>query len=193
MKTYVLMVSKTFMKSHPRAGQPTLFAEKIWKGLPKNHPQDKTYTIYHTYPKLLKSGYWQIPITWRDDMLDDLFHPKIHTIRANYEYWSHVEEEVNAGRGILSLRQWTGKPYRSKQKEFARLTKMGVQKVDVTLVEMDVMGIKSNGLIVDQGGAARVIPYVARRDGLSTYDFIAWFNKGIVNGAIIHFTDFRYQ
>lgn len=57
---------------------------------------------------------------------------KIHTIRANYDLWKKRIDEVNAGEAVLSLRYWTGKPYNSKQQEFARLDKnsgIGVQKL----------------------------------------------------------------
>lgn len=42
---------------------------------------------------------------------------KIHTIRANYPLWEKRIKEVQEGRAVLSVRQWTGKPYRSKQVE----------------------------------------------------------------------------
>ena len=39
---------------------------------------------------------------------------KLHTIRANYPLWEKRIKEVQEGRAVLSIRQWTGKPYRSK-------------------------------------------------------------------------------
>ena len=105
---------------------------------------------------------------------------KIHTIRGSYDHWAHVAEEVNAGRGVLSLRQWTGKPYNSKQEEFLRLEKMGVQKISI-----------GSSLWVD-GEERDDIVNLASHDGLSQEDFDAWFKKPLINGAIIHFTDHRY-
>ena len=58
---------------------------------------------------------------------------KIHTIRANYPLWEKRIKEVQEGRAALSIRQWTGKPYRSKQVEIAMLTAengVGVQKLE---------------------------------------------------------------
>ena len=48
---------------------------------------------------------------------------KIHTIRGNFPLWEKRLKEVQEGRAVLSVRQWTGVPYRSPQKELRRLTK----------------------------------------------------------------------
>lgn len=37
---------------------------------------------------------------------------KIHTIRANYPLWEKRIKEVQDGRAVLSIRQWTGKRLR---------------------------------------------------------------------------------
>jgi len=39
---------------------------------------------------------------------------KIHTIRADYDYWERYDGKE------CSFRIWTGKPYRSPQREFFR-------------------------------------------------------------------------
>ena len=174
MKTYVLRISKEFMSTHPKKGQPTNFREKILKcgvGFQVAHDSVSGYTV-HSRP-------W--PIMMADDII-----PKIHTIRENYEYWSRVAMEVNAGRAILSLRQWEGKPYRSKcgqAQEFLHLTKMGVQRATVFKTK-DFCYI---------GGQTCFNQLVSANDGLSHEDFNAWFVKGMDNGAVIHFTDYRYK
>lgn len=179
MKTYYIMISKQFMKGHPRAGEPTHFREKI---------------------------------EWAVVQSEE--HGKIHTMRENYEHWAHVAEEVNAGRGILSLRQWTGSPYNyqqdgSKQKEFLQLTKIGVQRVSITKVQgfrltSDDIPICFDHTVFIDGKLYMGVPIVAgsdvskhannlpKNDGLSLPDFRAWFRKPLINGAIIHFTQFRY-
>ena len=48
---------------------------------------------------------------------------KLHTIRANYALWLERFDEIEAGKACLCIRQWTGKPYCSKQVEIAVLTK----------------------------------------------------------------------
>lgn len=165
MKTFYIMISKNFMKDHPRAGEPTNFRRAIEIG-----------TKYA-----------------------DGHGGKIHTIRDNYEYWARIADEVNAGRGIFSLRQWTGSPYNfqrdgSKPKEFLQLPKMGVQAI-----RLMTGGVVLNG---------KEIPWdefneIYTNDGFSYFDdFFHWFCPPLKNPAIgrvldkqaciIHFTDFRY-
>ena len=116
---------------------------------------------------------------------------KIHTIRSNYPLWKKRFEKINRGEACLSLRYWVGKPYRSKQQEFMRLTRangVGLQRVqfagEVTL--FDGLGyIAKNGEITTR---------LAANDGLTPQEFKEWF-KGYDPGkemAIIHFTKFRY-
>jgi hypothetical protein len=62
---------------------------------------------------------------------------KTTTIRGKYENWKNKASEVNEGKAILSIRYWTGSPYNykndnSKQKEFARCTKLSTDRVFVT-------------------------------------------------------------
>jgi len=45
---------------------------------------------------------------------------KIHTIRTNYDYWKRYDGKER------SFRVWTGRPYRSPQREFCR-SRIGVQ------------------------------------------------------------------
>lgn len=172
MKTFPLMISKQFLKSHPRAGEPTYFKEKILNGLGEQN-KDSRGLIYLA---------------------------KIHTLRENYDHWARIANEVNAGRGVLSLRQWTGSPYNfqrdgSKPKEFLQLPKMGVQAI-----RLMTGGVVLNG---------KEIPWyefneIYTNDGFSYFDdFFHWFCPPLKNPAIgrvldkqaciIHFTDFRYE
>ena len=104
---------------------------------------------------------------------------KIHTIRSNYELWKWRMDQINKGLAVLSVRAWSGKPYRSKQIEIISLNKshgIGIQKI--TLTESRI-----NEKIL------------AKNDGLTLADFKAWF-AGYDKSepmAIIHFTSFRYQ
>lgn len=144
-KTYVLTLSKTFMKGHPKAGEPTNFKELYLQGL------------------------------------------KIHTIRAG-EYWRKVVEEVNAGRAILSVREWSGKPYASKQAEIGRHEKLGWQNIRIGNIDLGyLVTIDKNYLLADH-----TIKHLANNDGLNLLDFQNWFDKKFFDGGIIHFTDFRY-
>lgn len=181
MTTYVITLSRTFPKTHKRAGQQTWFVEKINEA--------------------------RIPISDRPIM-----EKKIHTIRANYELWEKRYKKIEKGEACLSLRYWSEKPYRSKQVEFARLTRedgIGLQKIHISRTRdpMDE-NIISFGAQTDE---RRVKLWtLANNDGLTGIDFINWFNphfndaekrypelaeaaKSITKEfAVIHFTNYRY-
>ncbi len=112
---------------------------------------------------------------------------KIHTIRGNFSLWEKRLKEVQEGRAVLSIRQWTGKPYQSKQVEIARLTAedgVGIQELKLTDLSRPTT---INGQRIE-------LPLLAQNDGLSFNDWFNWFigydlSKPL---AIIHFTKFRY-
>jgi hypothetical protein len=114
---------------------------------------------------------------------------KIHSMRKNYEFWKKRIESIMAGDGYLSLRAWAGKPRRSKQREFLRLEKVGLQKV-----AKRSGGENTRYYVMDVNGLNFVSTEIlARNDGLSYDDFMNWFkNYPDQDMAIIHFTDFRY-
>jgi hypothetical protein len=114
--------------------------------------------------------------------MDDLIPGKIHTIRANYDYWAkHDGKEC-------SLRYWSGKPRRSKQIEFCRKV-IHVQE----LFFENVMGGFYNFFVTDLKNKTSESDF-AKNDGFSNFeDMLAWFHdypSGYM--AILHFTDFRY-
>lgn len=113
---------------------------------------------------------------------------KIHTIRANYPLWEKRIKEVQDGRAVLSIRQWTGKPYRSKQVEIATLTAengVGVQKLEFY---NNTLGLCHIGIVYQRKYE------LAHYDGLSFEDWEEWFKGYDLSKpmAIIHFTKFRY-
>lgn len=155
MKTFVLTVSRTFPKTHKLAGKPTHFTEKI-----------------------------ACAVFCPGDCSDCGFKfPKIHTIRGNYELWEKRAKQINDGKAVLSIRYWSGLPYRSKQVELYKLEEIGVQKLNnpQNFVWAEIDGKKCNW------------EDVAKNDGLSFDDFCEWF-KVRQNSpmAIIQFTEFRY-
>lgn len=109
---------------------------------------------------------------------------KIHTIRPNFGLWQKRFSEIEAGRACLSVRQWTGKPYRSPQKELLRLDRsngIGIQRVDFSQSSLMVDGIQFD------------FETVAKNDGLLPDDFAHWFSANPKESlAMIHFTDWRY-
>lgn len=189
MKTYVLTVSRTFSATHHRKGEPTFFVEKIHQGV---------------MGKLIPCELCDRSSVCNKKhcVIDSMnFQDKIHTIRANYPLWKKRFEEIEAGRACLSLRYWSGKPYRSKQVEIARLTNtdgIGIQELEFE--EMIMTG--SPVLVTGKKGFEKIFKLkknislndLAKNDGLSFDDFKEWFKDYDLSEplAIIHFTKFRY-
>jgi hypothetical protein len=114
---------------------------------------------------------------------------KIHTIRANYEWWAKKMQAINNGRMFLSIREWSGKPYYSPQIEIRQIHKIGLQKVKMIYAINDV----EPKVWID--GKLIPVQEVCKNDGLSLLDFIDWFfgaGNHDYEGACIQFTDFRY-
>lgn len=179
IKTYVLMVSRTFPATHYRKGEETFFPEKIKVAL--DHQQDIEEFGVH-----FQSFYGH--------------DPKLHTIRANkkgtaFENWSKKVKEVQEGNAIISLRYWSLSPYNykkdgSKQVEFAQLDKdsgVGVQKL--IFRHNDYFQPKISG-----DDKLLLLQKLANNDGLSREDFDDWFKGYDLSKqmVIIHFTKFRY-
>lgn len=168
MKTYVITLSKRFPAGHNRAGDLTFFHEALSNAL---HNTEATLTVDDA-----------------DDTSIKIYERKIHTIRANYPLWDKRIAEVERGEACLSIRQWTGKPYHSKQVEIARLTKedgVGIQRLEFVNGKL---GLPRIGIVYQRKNE------IALNDGLSFEDWENWFkNYDLAQPmAIIHFTKFRY-
>lgn len=190
MKTYVLMISKVFPAYHPRAGHPTFFKEAIAAGIEGNRLVTLTTSR--------RVGKHNIILNEQAG--------KLHTLRGSYDLWKKRAEKINRGEAILSLREWSGKPYASKQEEFMQLTKVGVQEIlisrpnylgresvfQIAIDRKKIAAYSDKALIpaVDQG-KEKVFQNICKNDGLSVDDFCKYF-KNPLDGCIIHFTDFRY-
>lgn len=121
-----------------------------------------------------------------------LFQPqKIHTIRANYDFWKKRIDEVNEGKAIISVRYWWDKPYNSKQIEICQLRhgEVGYQQITLQPEFFNTKWIVGQSDFTDQ-----LLFFVAQNDGLSLEDFKDWFKGYDLSKPmiIIHFTDFRY-
>ena len=127
---------------------------------------------------------------------------KLHTCRANYPLWEKRMAEVQAGRAVIELFYWSGKPYHKDengagQVVFATLDKdsgCGIQELDLSLFVSHKMAF-ANSTNPEYTSAVPILPsLIAQNDGLSLDDFKAWFKSYDLSNtmAIIHFTSFRY-
>ena len=121
---------------------------------------------------------------------------KLHTIRANYEFWRKRFEKIAAGEACLSIRQWVGKPYGkgSTQREIVRLTRedgIGIQKLTFPFGTFNEVAIEDAKHISVFSGITQTL---ATNDGLSLSDWREWLKDYNLSQpmAIIHFTPFRY-
>lgn len=116
---------------------------------------------------------------------------KLHTIRANYTLWAKRFKKIAAGDACLSVREWLDAPYRSKQREIARLTAddgVGIQKLRI--YEHEPLPV----VYADRYTTPVDWQELATNDGLSLEDWKEWFKNYDLSKplAIIHFTNFRY-
>lgn len=157
----VITFSRTFPNYHPRAGEPTFFVEKIWESiyLQGDHPiwLGENYTrLTELLPGLKSVGLHSIHV------------PKHHTIRAGNR-WKVGD--------WFSPRVWSGKPYNSKQIQFAPdIQVKKTWKYDMRFVRVDgELNLYAfvNENLVDTSTAERI----AANDGLSMQGFTDWFVK----------------
>lgn len=179
MITYVLTLSQSFPSTHRRPGEPTYFLEKMHNAL--------TGQDFSLHPTGRDDSYGCTTL-WCETIREK----KLHTIRSNYDFWAKRFEKIEAGKAVLSIRQWVGKPYGkgSTQKEIAILTKddgIGIQRLEF-----------ENGSIwhpLIDGRSPYYPSEIAERDGLSLTDWLDWFRSYDLSKplAIIHFTNYRYN
>ena len=118
---------------------------------------------------------------------------KIHTIRYDEKsIWEKRFAKIKAGLMYLALKEWTGRPYNSVQRDLFqkyREDEIGLQKIKMEYSEeTDCITAQVDGKGVDPA-------IIAKNDGLSLEDFIEWFfhgKSGEFSGKVIHFTSFRY-
>jgi len=155
----VITFSTHFQKGHPREGERTSFLEKIWSGLltidndlysDYLHPDGRPDSIKH-------ADYYRS------------FSPKYHTVRAGQRF--KVGDSFDP-------RIWTGKPYASKQFQFApRLT---VKKI----WNFSICPFTGDYLLFEEPLKLHQVKEIALNDGLEVDDFECWFPKSF-SGQII--------
>ncbi len=164
----VIIFSRQFPKYHPKAGEPTHFIEQILNTV---FPRNDNGII--NLDELNK----QIRPYVNDLFLIDGLLKKWHTIR-NGTNWKVGDK--------FSPRIWSGKPYASKQIQFA--PDIEIKKVwDFEIIHSDGTGDYDKGIwiLIDNIVISDYwVNVLAKNDGLETDDLIAWFNKPM-RGQII--------
>lgn len=179
MKKYVITLSKVFPVYHPRKGEPTNFNWKLFRSTYKEFSGVDTLNWFQK--------------NWQPRFIP----PKQHTIRGNYDYWHKIFDEIEADRAYLSVRQWEGKPYASKQVEIMRLTKEdGIGMQLLCFAGNQTKKDRELHRPIVKGTTEIDYRTLAANDGLSLQDWEDWFTYGDYDLSepmvIIHFTSFRY-
>lgn len=117
-----------------------------------------------------------------------LAETKKHTCRSNYEYWAKKIAKVKETGGVLSVRQWSEKPYRSPQEVITEVPAdvVSIQKLelrrDKVMVEHHVEGERSPistawnyDYTAQVDGRPVPLLALAENDGLNVEEFKAWF------------------
>lgn len=156
----VIMISPTFLKSHPKSGKETLFIEKVWKCIGNHSSFNLSDGLDSRY-----NNYLQIR---------DCISPKNQTIRSG--------NRIVEGDSI-SIRVWKDKPYRSKQ---IPLFNRDIKVKKTYKILMDYYGFKIEGSFGKSFTFSNKENYpelfqIAQNDGLHFTDFLDWF--GIGNGS----------
>ena len=159
-----ILFSKYFPAYHPRAGEPTFFAEKICKYLSSNGGDNAQKLTKN----LLRNNFGTSD-------RDSIF-PKLHTIRNGHR-WKENE--------YFSPRIWSGPPYASKQIRIAEDLRIKHLWDIMILPSMEVF---INGQLFGFYGSPEV-ELLAQHDGLSNEDFQNWFSKLPFDGQIICWDD----
>jgi hypothetical protein len=157
----VITFSRTFPKTHPRAGEPTLFVEKMLIGL----LEAGKISIEKCCELAREAGFPEDhPMYYIDTIRWYECTAKFHTIRAGNR-WKVGE--------LFSPRVWSGKPYVSKQIEFAPPIKIEkIWDISIKIVNGEDVTVKLNNRSI----LLQDLMPIALNDGLELNDFVAWFN-----------------
>jgi hypothetical protein len=152
----VITFSRHFPAYHPKAGQPTHFVEKIHAGLDRWRDD--------AFLNLQIKEWFDLEVWWETRLR------KHHTIRAGHR-WKVGDK--------FSPRIWSGRPYFTKQIEFAP----SLEVVKVIPISYEC-GNWMSGLTILHSDTMMKI---AHNDGLSILDFMDWFQCPIkqFDGQII--------
>jgi hypothetical protein len=182
----VITFSRYFQKSHPKAGEPTYFVEKLWKSLGNEFVEKEAISIAASFTDLRKDSVNDFG-AMKDIHFNRImsFEPKLHTIRGGQRF--KVGDK-------FSPRVWTDKPYNSPQSKIADdLEVKKVFSIRVFVQDFGKLGLQS--VITINGKDFQNIELLAKNDGLSQQDFLNWFilkNGETFVGQIICWDEVSY-
>jgi len=163
----VITFSRHFQKSHPKAGQPTRFVEKLVESFndlgcykEEEDIEDGDFSLYEMIIQFPDFNFQKENI-WR----------KHHTIRGGNRF--KVGDK-------FSPRVWSGKPYASKQI---------IISPDIEVKQTWEFSFDGDWFFLNKSIVYELkLSEIAGNDGLSLNDFKAWFPKPFV-GQIICWSD----
>ncbi len=172
----VIIFSEFYPKYHPKAGKGTLFPEKIIAGL-----SNKSEWLQWHIKEQLKDIPTSKVSMYYDNVIHDLTYyeenRKYHTIRRGNR-WKVGD--------WFSPRVWSGKPYRSKQIQFApdiqvkKVWKILVWWNNTICIWLEEQNTKEWTFINKSYEQHPSIPLIIRNDGLETKeDFFSWLTYGL--------------
>lgn len=172
-------LSRYFPAYHPKAGQPTYFVEKLWASTRKEDYFSlvnlNSLTIDNRDSQMKSSKYRIIEDFYSS--LSEVYHDsKFHTIRqVNISKRTGLPMRVEVGDAI-TFYVWSGKPYHSPQ--IVVSPQIEVKKVwDFEISAAGALWIndRHKGNLRLRGVDSLGLSEVAKNDGVSASDLIAWF------------------
>jgi hypothetical protein len=173
-------VSRVFPTYHPRAGEQTLFVQKIWNAKCELHYNYRMLCDLNinSSPTLL-SNFWNEIKSYSPPPVSDA---KFHTIRKK------GANPVKVG-DTLTLFSWSGRPYHTPQIVIA-------PQIEVKQVwDFDLFKYGSQGTTLCINGVEKpkdLLIDIAMNDGLSLADLVLWFKypkKPVMQHQIICWSD----
>jgi len=166
-------------------GKPTFFVCKIWQGiLNKEVDLNGELIVTSEYIEYFDSYKSKFLKEW-DDLDDDIYLPKIHTIRAD------PKNRWQKGKTIHFIIN-----NRTPQRfQFAPLLPAkALQRIEIEWVEESPIVVIEGGPFYNPiVGIDNGMAQLAKNDGFGSIDaFFAYFNSNFT-GKIIHWTDFVYS
>lgn len=164
----VITFSRFFPVKHPRAGEPTYFVEKLLLGL----LEVRQFSIGKCCELAREAGFPEShPMYYIDGIRSCQYGPKHHTIRAGNR-WKVGDQ--------FSPRVWSGKPYQSKQVQFA--PPITIEKIwEFSIIDEDgyrwfCIGDQKYRADYRRGWHAHYkLIDIAKNDGLDLDSFMDWF------------------